>query len=131
MNFNIKLLNQLLANIKGNYISRNKYASLKFNKGMIKILYFLKIHGYILHYDVDRPNKRIKIYLKYQNSLPFIKDITNYSTSSNIITKSYLNLLQLKKTDALCIISTSKGLMFVFEAIDLQLGGILLFKLQI
>ena len=131
MNLNIKLLNQLLANIKGNYISKNKFATLKFNKGILKILYFLKVHGYIINYKVDLVNKKIKIYLKYQNSTPFILEIINFIKPGKISKKTHTNLLRLSKKDSYCIISTTKGLMFVYEAVEYGLGGILLFKLKI
>ena len=87
MNLNLKLLNQLLANIKGNYIAKNKYARLKYNKGILKILYFLKVHGYILNYRILFDKKRIQVYLKYKNSIPFITEIIHYSKPSNISIK--------------------------------------------
>ena len=39
--------------------------------------------------------------------------------------------MKLNKKDSFCIISTSKGLMFVYEAIECGLGGLLLFKIKI
>ena len=131
MNLNIKLLNELFANMKGNYITNNKYSIINYNKSLFKILYFLKKEGYIISYQKNKKNTRIKIYLKYDKSTPFIFFSKVYIQSGNLKYYTFKELIIVDKKHPYLVISTKKGLMYVKQAISLNLGGVILLELKV
>lgn len=130
MSLNIKLLNNLLANIKVNYIAKNKYSKIKYNKNLLYLLHFLKKEGYIISYKLNKKVKNIYIYLKYFKSKPLFTQIKFYSKPSSIYLVNNKSLKKIAKRNSFIIISTKKGLMFAKEASKRGYGGILLFEIN-
>lgn len=98
------------------------------NKININILKsFLKIN-IIKFVKID--SKRIFVYINYINDKPIYNNIINMFKASN---KKFINLNTIKKINKkhnwILIISTSKGILNSFEAINLKVGGIMLAKI--
>ena len=130
MNLNLKLLNQMFSNLKVSYINKHKYSTIKFNKGLFKILRFLKINGYIISYYHDNITNKIIINLKYNNFTPYLLNIKVLLKKNKV---SYISLYKLiKNTDRnkTYILSTKKGLLFLEDAIKYRIGGFILFEIK-
>ena len=130
MNLNLHLLNQMFSNMKVSYISKQKYSTIKLNKGVIKVLIFLKKNGYIISFYKNKKTKKIIIFLKYANYSPQILNIKVLLKKNKL---SYISLYKMIKTldkSKNYVLSTKKGLLFLEEAIYYRLGGFILFEIQ-
>ena len=130
MNLNLTVLNQLFANLKVSYISKQKYSTIKSNKGLLKVLRFLKNRGYIISFFKNKKTNKIIIFLKYDNFTPYILRIKVVLKKNKL---SYISLYKMiKKLDKSknYVLSTKKGLLFLEEAIYHKIGGFILFEIQ-
>lgn len=127
----IKLIHQLVTSIKTAYIAKNKFARVKMNKKIYKILDFLQENGYILYYTKNQKDFKIHIYLKYDTQNAYLFQLKPLQRTGENKTVSYRKLVLLIKKYPLGIISTKKGLMFLMDAIKLQIGGTLLFEIKL
>lgn len=107
-------------NKKGFIINNNKN-----NLNVIKA--FIKIN--VIKFIIIKNNKII-VYLNYHNDKPVFYNITNLYKSSN---KKFISLKNLKKLSLkynwIFLISSSKGLINNYEAINLNVGGLIIAKI--
>ena len=110
----------ILYNKKG-FIVNNNRNNLELLKVLLKInvIKFIKIN-----------NKHIYVYINYINNKPIFKNITNLFKPSH---KLYISLKNLKKISQkynwIMVLSTSKGVLNNFEAIEEGVGGVLITKI--
>lgn len=107
-------------NKKGFIISKNKI-----NMNLLKELLKIRIIKF-----VKIENNTIKVYINYINNKPIFNNITNLYKPSQ---KMHISLKNLKKVSFkynwIIILSTSQGIMNNFEAINKNLGGVIIAKI--
>lgn len=110
----------IIYNKKG-FIVQNNVKNLNLLKVLLKIgiIKFIKVEG-----------KNFVVYINYINNKPIFKNIINMYKPSN---KNYISLKNLKKISLkknwILILSTNKGVMNNFEALNKNLGGLLIAKI--
>lgn len=110
----------ILYNKKG-FIIKNNKNNLNLLKTLLKInlIKFLKIN-----------DKDIYVYINYINNKPIFKNITNLFKPGH---KIYISLKNLKKVSEkknwILILSTNKGILNSFEALEKKTGGLLISKI--
>lgn len=115
---NLKL--SILYNKKG-FIVKNNKNNINLLKNLIKInlIKFIKIENSIIY-----------VYINYINNKPIFKFIVNLFKPGH---KIYISLKNLKKisykNNWILILSTNKGLLNNFDAIQKKTGGLLLAKI--
>ena len=112
------------------YDANRIFVSSPISKLRLGILDILKNEGYILDFtEVEKGDfKRFKIFLKYHNNKPSLKEINIYSKPGRRYYCSYDNIPVIKNGLGDCILSTNKGLMTGYKAKDLSVGGEILFS---
>ena len=91
-----------------------------------KILDVLKQEGYIADYKLlsDSNNKgNLSVDLKYNNGLPFIKEIKRISKPGRRIYARADSIPRIQNGLGLAIVSTSKGIMTDSDARNKNIGG--------
>ena len=73
-------------------------------------------------------NKKFKIFLKYHNNRPSLKEIKVYSKPGRRYYCSSQDVPVIKNGLGDCILSTNKGLMTGYKAKNLSVGGEILFS---
>lgn len=122
------LLNQMLLMLKSGYSLKKKFIKIyKFNNLCLNVLYFLYKEGYILCYNYDNLNCCFYIFLKYNNNLGAFHNLFLYSKFKNKIYINYNLLKNYQSNMGMYVLSTSKGILSVNEAIEKKTGGVLLF----
>lgn len=115
-----------LNRIKNANNAGHPYVSVKKSKFLARILDIMKRNGYIEYYEDDPDNKYFfRIYLKYYNGRPVIKEIKILSHLSRRIYLGYRDIKPYKNNMGIVIVSTSKGVMTSVEAKKLKVGGML------
>jgi len=124
-------LTDSIIRIKNGHKARKKIISLINSKLCVEILTILQNEGYIRGFKID--NRSIKVYLKYFQDRPAIKDIISYS---HLSAKSILSFKQLQKHYGvnekklnglgLTILSTPLGVLSDYDCINNKSGGKLL-----
>jgi small subunit ribosomal protein S8 len=96
-----------------------------FSKLDFEVCKILLKNNYIKSAEEKEINKKkfLEIKLLYHNKKPAMNDFKLISTPSRYIYKSYKDLRPVKNGYGIGIISTSKGLMTVEEAIKNKVGG--------
>lgn len=110
----------ILYNKKGFIISNNKN-NLNLLKTLLKInlIKFLKIE-----------EKKIIVYINYIDNKPVFKNITNLFKPGHKIFISLKNLKKIsEKKNWILILSTNKGIINNFEALEKKTGGMLISKI--
>jgi len=131
MTFNIALLHNLFANIKSSYKQKHEFATIKYHKGTLDLLYILRLENFINFYEVDSEFKKIFIYLRYsKNGRPLFFSLKMYLQAGRNLSFNYKELLVFYKTHPLSVLTTRKGILFISEAIKLNVGGILIFEIK-
>lgn len=117
-------INLIKVTIKNN---KKGFIIIKNNKTMSIIKQFLKLN--IIKFIVLKDN-RIFVFLNYKEDKLAFKNILNMYKPSR---KLYINLKNLKyinkKHNWLFILSTSKGILNSLEAINLNVGGLIIAKI--
>lgn len=110
----------ILYNKKGFIIEKNKN-NIELLKNLIKInlIKFIKIE-----------NNKIIVYINYINNEPIFKNIVNLFKPGHKMVISLKNLKKIsEKHNWILILSTNKGLLNNFEAINQKVGGVLISKI--
>jgi len=130
MSFANHSVSDLVTIIRNGYIANRIFVSSPISKLRLGILDILKNEGYILDFtEVEKGDfKRFKIFLKYHNSKPSLKEINIYSKPGRRYYCSYNDIPVIKNGLGDCILSTNKGLMTGYKAKDLSVGGEILFS---
>lgn len=131
MTFNISLMHNLFANMKSSYTLKHAYATIKYHKGTLDLLYILRLEGFINSYEVDLKNKKIYVYLRYVNGIPLSFSLHSYLHATKTSHYKYKELLIHYKKHPLCVVTTPKGILFISEAIKLNVGGTIIFEIKI
>lgn len=124
------LLNDMYTRIKNAHrLKLNQVFVLK-SKKIIRVLDVLYLEGFIRGYRVNTSQPRqIIVLLKYSsNGESVIKDFWGISKPGKGVYTSVAGLWRLYKNSGICcyIISTSKGVMSLSQALKLNVGGKLL-----
>lgn len=130
MTFNISLLYNLLANIKTSYKLKQEFATIKYHKGTLDLLYILRLESFINLYEVDKEEKKIRIYLKYIHGRPLNFKLQMFIKPGEIWHYNYKELLEFYKKHPLCVVTTPKGLLYISEALKLNVGGTVIFEIK-
>lgn len=110
----------ILYNKKGFIIDKNKN-----NLDLLKILLKINIISFI-----KINNNSIYVHINYVNNKPIFKNITNLFKPGHKLHISLKNLKKISyKHNWILILSTSKGVLNNFEAINQNVGGILIMKI--
>ena len=115
-------LHDMFTRIKNGQIAKKNYIYIFNNKLCLKILYLIYQQGYIKHYSIINKNT-IKIFLKYYNNLPVIKNLLFFPIKKKPI---FLSLIELWKIDSplkLLILSTTKGFLSGKLSKKKKIGG--------
>lgn len=115
-----------LNRIKNANNAGHRYVSVKKSKFLGRILDIMKDNGYIESYEDDPENRFFyRVYLKYYNGKPVIKEIRMLSHLSRRMYVGYRDIKPYKNNMGIVIVSTSKGVMTSVEAKRLKVGGML------
>jgi len=130
MSFTNHSVSDLTTIIRNGYIANRDFVSSSVSKLRKGILDILKEEGYILDYiEEEKGNFKIfKIFLKYHNNRPSLKEIKVYSKPGRRHYCSYQDVPVIKNGLGDCVISTNKGLMTGYKAKTLSVGGEILFS---
>jgi small subunit ribosomal protein S8 len=115
----------LISQIKNGYMAQKEKVVVPFSKLDFEVCKILLKNNYIKSAEEKEINKKkfLEIKLLYHNKKPAMNDFKLISTPSRYIYKSYKDLRPVKNGYGIGIISTSKGLMTVEEAIKNKVGG--------
>jgi ribosomal protein S8 len=113
------------------YLYKKKNLKIKIYKNqqqLLKILIQLNMIKFLK--KIDNYNNYM-IYLTYVNNKPIFSNIKNLYKPSKIYYITLKNLIKFNKNNrSIILMSTNKGVMTNFEAINLKCGGILIAKLS-
>lgn len=115
-------IEDMLIRIKNGQKARKQYIFYPKHKVCIRILPIIYQEGYIKHYSIYN-QKTIRIWLKYSNNLPVIKNLSLFFTKKKPI---FLSLKKIWKVDSifkLLILSTTKGFLSGISAKKKKVGG--------
>lgn len=120
-------MNKCINIIKTTIKSNKKGFILQNNKSNLRILTaFLKI-GVIKFIKKNTKNKNLLVYINYFDNKPIFTNIINMFKPSN---KKFINLKNLKNLSYnkkyIIILSTSKGILNNYEAINANVGGLVI-----
>ena len=126
----VNLLNDTYARIKNAYKLHLDQVFVLKSKKTVKVLDVLYLEGFIRGYSVNssKPNN-IAVFLKYSsNGESVIKNIWGISKPGKGVYASVPELWSLYKKSGMCcyIVSTSKGVVSLSQALQLNVGGKLL-----
>jgi small subunit ribosomal protein S8 len=115
---------QIFSKLQNGFLSKkSKIVFTNNSKFLINFLNILINEGYIYGYKLLKNQKNIIVYLKYINNQATLNKIKFLSKKKKIYYLKKKNLLNLKNSLNLYIISTSKGLMTSKTAIKSNIGG--------
>jgi len=120
----------LLPKLKNAYMVKKEKVVVPFSRLDFEILKILTNAGYIKSAEKRILNKKnfIEVKLLYNNGKPALSDFKLISKPSRHIYKSYKDLKPAKQGYGLGILSTSKGIITVDEALKNKVGGEYLFE---
>jgi small subunit ribosomal protein S8 len=105
--------------------------NIPFSNFRLKILDVLKKEGYIIDFNMDNREKKIKflsVDLKYYEGQPVIKEIKRVSKPGRRVYSKATSIPKVLNGLGLAILSTSKGVMSDTDAIKNNLGGEIICK---
>ena len=118
-------------NLKNNQLSQRSSVHQPKTDSIITFLNILWNEGFILGYKIDTLNPSfLKIFLKYRNGNPIINSIKLISKPSRHIYYSVSQLWKLNSKKSLIVLTTSKGLMTIYECKKTRIGGTLVFIIK-
>jgi len=114
--------------IKLNLIYKKRKFRIKLNKNeynLIKMLIKINLIKFI-----KKNNNTYDIFLNYLNNRPLFNNIKNVYKSSKLIFISNKKLKYItNKYKVILVLNTNKGILTNYEAINLNVGGIIILKL--
>lgn len=114
-------ISDMLTRIRNAQLAYMETVLIPISKIKIEIARILKEEGYILYYENDKKN--IKIKLKYFKGKPVIEKIKRISKPSLRIYQGKDKLKKVANGLGIAIISTSEGVMTSYEAKKKGIGG--------
>jgi len=114
----------------GQMRSLNKI-NIPFSNFRLKILEVLKKEGYIIDFNIDNDEQKIKflsVDLKYYEGQPVIKEIKRVSKPGRRVYSKATSIPKVLNGLGLAILSTSRGVMSDTDAIKNNLGGEIICK---
>lgn len=122
------LLIQMLFIIKNGYHLKKKHVKIyKFNNFSLNVLNFLYKNGYILTYNFDSNTNCINIFLKYYRGKSAFSTLYIISKVHKNVYVTVDLLAKYQNNLGTFVISTSKGILSLEQALKLNIGGKLLF----
>lgn len=127
----MNLVSNMISIIKVGSIAKHLVVTVQNSKLCINILNVLYRLGYIRGFAIEN-KKYIKVFLKYTDNKPVIRNINVISTPGRRIYTRYegLRLDLRKKSSGFYIISTNRGLLTDEESIIFGRGGEVLLKVS-
>ena len=118
-------ISDLLTRIRNGQLVRKSKILCPSSKIKIAILKVLKEEGFIRGFELveQAEGKVLDISLKYHYGEPVIKEIVRISKPGMRVYSSVKNMPSYKNNMGVAILSTSKGVMTNFSALDANLGG--------
>lgn len=107
--------------LKVAYLGRKKTINIKFENFTFDLLIFFYKKGWILSWILI--DSGVQIYLRYINNKPIFSNIKIISKSGYRVYKPKKKTIKYYKDNIDIILLTSKGLMTLKEADNLQIGG--------
>lgn len=117
----MKLLTQMFTSLRNGQGARKQIVQLPYSKFCWNFLIVLLTHGYIQ--GIQKKKQKILVVLKYVQDTPAMKKLEQISSESQRVYTSYTQLKSPKQGLGLCVLSTSKGIMSSFKALELKIGG--------
>jgi len=112
----------MLIRIKNGILAKKLFVVISNTKLNLKILNIIYKENFIKHY-VLISNNEIKVFLKYNNNISFIKSLKFFPLQKNTTFLSISKLWKLDLLDKLVILSTSKGFLTGKMSKKKKIGG--------
>lgn len=121
-------ISDMLNRIRNAATARHEHTIVPTSKMKLAIARILKEEGFIKDYEVlrDKPHRAIKVYLKYENSRPFIAGMERVSKPGLRVYVGKGEIPRIRGGAGVAIVSTPKGLKTGQQAWRLGMGGELL-----
>ncbi len=121
----------LISQIKNGYLAGLEKITVPFSRIYFEVCKILVDNNYLKSVEKKNVNKKnfLEIKLLYNNKKSAMRDFKLISKPSRYIYKSYKDLKPVKAGYGIGIISTSKGLMTVSDAIKNKIGGTYLLEI--
>jgi small subunit ribosomal protein S8 len=120
------LLSDSLTRLRNAQLSKHPYAVVNSSKLVEAVLKVLKKEGYIEDFQKVEKSKGInviKVDLKYYQGEPVMNSIKRISKPGRRVYKSVENMPRSQGGLGVVVLSTSKGVMSDYEALNLHIGG--------
>ena len=114
-------IGDMLTRIRNGQMRSLNKINMPFSNFRLKILEILKKEGYIIDFNIDNGEKKIKflsVDLKYYEGQPVIKEIKRVSKPGRRVYSKATSIPKVLNGLGLAILSTSKGVMSDTDAID-------------
>ena len=124
-------IGDMLTRIRNGQMRSLNKINIPFSNFRLKILEVLKKEGYIIDFDINNGEKKIKflsVDLKYYEGQPVIKEIKRVSKPGRRVYSRATSIPKVLNGLGLAILSTSKGVMSDVDAIKNNLGGEIICK---
>jgi len=124
-------IGDMLTRIRNGQMRSLNKINIPFSNFRLKILEVLKKEGYIIDFNIDNGEKKIKflsVDLKYYEGQPVIKEIKRVSKPGRRVYSRATSIPKVLNGLGLAILSTSKGVMSDTDAIKNNLGGEIICK---
>ncbi len=124
-------IGDMLTRIRNGQMRSLNKINIPFSNFRLKILEVLKKEGYIIDFNIDNGEKKIKflsVDLKYYEGQPVIKEIKRVSKPGRRVYSKATSIPKVLNGLGLAILSTSKGVMSDTDAIENNLGGEIICK---
>jgi small subunit ribosomal protein S8 len=124
-------IGDMLTRIRNGQMRSLNKINIPFSNFRLKILEVLKKEGYIIDFNINNGEKKIKflsVDLKYYEGRPVIKEIKRVSKPGRRVYSKATSIPKVLNGLGLAILSTSKGVMSDTEAIKNNLGGEIICK---
>ena len=113
--------------IKNSYNSKRLNVEIQKSQRLINLMKILRKYGYIKGFQINE--RTIKVFLKYSQDCPVIRQIKVYSSLDTNTVVSYKQLKSVLKSKnsfaglSLTLISTSFGILTDLECLERKIGG--------
>jgi len=124
-------IGDMLTRIRNGQMRSLNKINMPFSNFRLKILEILKKEGYIIDFNIDNGEKKIKflsVDLKYYEGQPVIKEIKRVSKPGRRVYSKATSIPKVLNGLGLAILSTSKGVMSDTDAVKNNLGGEIICK---
>jgi small subunit ribosomal protein S8 len=124
-------IGDMLTRIRNGQMRSLNKINMPFSNFRLKILEVLKKEGYIIDFNIDNGEQKIKflsVNLKYYEGQPVIKEIKRVSKPGRRVYSKATSIPKILNGLGLAILSTSKGVMSDTDAIKNNLGGEIICK---